>query len=451
MKSETVDTVYKATFRCIRGCPGKHELTEIVYNCRKCGGLLEVVHDIAALKTKLAGEWRRIFDERYKSHEWPFGSCVWGKKELVCPGIDDNNIVSHSEGGSDLFWAELLGHKWGLDNLWVKQLGNSHSGSFKDIGMTVLVSMVKHMRSKGKNIPAVACASTGDTSAALASYCASAGIPAIVFLPQDQISRTQLMQPLAHGAITIAINSDFDGCMKIVREITARRNIYLANSMNSLRIEGQKTIAMELLQQFGWKVPDLVVVPGGNLGNVTSIGKGLLLMKQLGLIDRLPRLCCAQAQAANPLYRSYIAGYSGFTPEPARPTLATAIRIGDPVSYPKAVEVLRQMNGIVEQATEQELAETAAEADRTGLYTCPHTAVALTAVKKLKDRGEIKSGATVVVISTATGLKFTEFKTAYLDPNGSINVGGLATPIHELPAETDTVENFVLHQLDKAG
>ena len=173
--------------------------------------------------------------------------------------------------------------------------------------MTVLVSMVKQMRSEGKDIPAVACASTGDTSASLAAYCATAAIPAIVFLPKNKVSSAQLVQPLAHGAITLAIDTDFDGCMAIVREITSRNNIYLANSMNSLRIEGQKTISFELCQQFDWEVPDLIVIPGGNLGNVSALGQGFLLMRDVGLIDRLPRIVCAQAEHANPLYTSYTA------------------------------------------------------------------------------------------------------------------------------------------------
>ena len=261
---------------------------------------------------------------------WPYGSGVWGKKEFVCPDVLDENIVSTCEGGSNLFWAEQLGYKWGLKDLWIKQCGNSHSGSFKDLGMTVLVSMVKQMRHEGKNVPAVACASTGDTSASLAAYCATAGIPAIVFLPKNKVSSAQLVQPLAHGAITLAIDTDFDGCMEIVKQITSRNNIYLANSMNSLRIEGQKTISFELCQQFDWAVPDLIVIPGGNLGNVSALGQGFLQMKAVGLIDRLPRIVCAQAENANPLYQSYLQGFDAFEPVAAKPTLASAIQIGHP-------------------------------------------------------------------------------------------------------------------------
>ncbi|MCA9485021.1 MAG: pyridoxal-phosphate dependent enzyme, partial [Nitrospina sp.] len=175
--------VFQAWFQCINGCSGKYDLTEVIYKCPDCGNLLEVVHDIEALKTKSADEWKSLFQERYRKNDWPYGSSVWGKKEMVCPVVDNENIVSTYEGASNLFWAERLGRQLGLEDLWVKQCGMAHTGSFKDLGMTVLVSMVKQMRAEGKNIRAVACASTGDTSAALAAYCAVADIPAIVFLP----------------------------------------------------------------------------------------------------------------------------------------------------------------------------------------------------------------------------------------------------------------------------
>ena len=218
------------------------------------------------------------------------------------------------EGGSNLFWAERLGREIGIEDLWVKQCGNSHTGSFKDLGMTVLVSMVKQMLFEGTRIPAVACASTGDTSAALAAYCAAAGIQSVVFLPRDKISTAQLLQPLANGALVLSLETDFDGCMRLVQEICHEENIYLANSMNSLRVEGQKTISIELVQQFDWEVPDWVVIPGGNLGNVSALGKGFLEMEALGLIDRLPRIAVAQADRANPLYRSFEKNFDSFEP-----------------------------------------------------------------------------------------------------------------------------------------
>lgn len=191
-------------------------------------------------------------------------------QEWVLPDLSSNDIVSMFEGNSNLFWAERFGKETlGMDDLWVKQCGNSHTGSFKDLGMTVLVSQVNRIRKLNPgNVTAVGCASTGDTSAALSAYCAAAGIPSIVFLPADKISLAQLVQPIANGALVLSIDTDFDGCMRLIKQVTAETNIYLANSMNSLRLEGQKTAAIEILQQFDWEVPDWVVVPGGNLGNI---------------------------------------------------------------------------------------------------------------------------------------------------------------------------------------
>ena len=405
---------FKAWFQCINPeCESQYELTEIIYRCKKCGELLEVQHDMDLLKQRSSEKWKTLFESRYRRNEWPYGSAVWGKRELVCPNVENENIVSTYEGGTNLFWAERLGQQLGLDDLWVKQCGMAHTGSFKDLGMTVLVSMVKQMIASGKNIKAVACASTGDTSAALAAYCALAGIPAIVFLPKDKVSLAQLIQPITHGVLTISLDTDFDGCMKLVQEVCQKNDIYLANSMNSLRIEGQKTISFEIVQQFNWKVPDFVIVPGGNLGNVSAIGKGFQMFYELGLIDKLPRLVCAQAQQADPLYRSYIKGFKTFESVQAKKTLASAIQIGDPVSYKKAIRALQAFEGIVETATESELANAAGRANKTGLLCCPHTGVALAVLEKLINNGVIKKKDRVVVISTANGLKFTDFLFKY--------------------------------------
>ncbi|MDE0300215.1 MAG: threonine synthase [Candidatus Poribacteria bacterium] len=404
---------YDAWFECSSGCGEQHSLHEVIYRCERCGGLLEVKHDIESLKRRNPAAWIDLFERRYMGTEYPYGSGVWGKKEFVCPNVDDENIVSMFEGGTNLFWAERFGKKIGVSDLWIKQCGNSHTGSFKDLGMTVLISMVKQIVSNGSDIRAVLCASSGDTSAALAAYAAAAGIPAIILLPQAKVSPAQLIQPLANGAITISLKTDFDGCMEIVQKLTVRPDFYLANSINSLRIEGQKTISIEIVQQFDWEVPDWIIIPGGNLGNVTALGLGFLMMKDLGIINNLPRIVCAQSAKANPLYQSYLGGFNEFTPMTAQPTVANAIQIGNPVSANRAMNILKQFNGIVEQATEDELANAAARADRTGLFNCPHTGVALAALLKLVERKEIRSNERVVVISTANGLKFPDFKIRY--------------------------------------
>src|SRR5712692_235963 len=296
---------FRAWFGCASGCSGELPLNQVFFFCPKCAGLLDVQHDLAALRSRSAEEWKQLFDDRYRRTTYPYGSAVWGKKEMVCPAVENHNVVSTYEGGSNLFWAERLGKQIGLQDLWVKQCGNSHTGSFKDLGMTVLVSMVKQMIAEGTRIPAVACASTGDTSAALAAYCAAAGIPAVV------------------------------------------------------------------------------IVPGWNLGNITAIGRGFLLMRDLGMIDRLPRLVCAQAERANPLYRSFLTGFTHYQPIQAQETLASAIQIGDPVSINRAIKVLKAFASIVEQANEEELADATALADRTGLFNCPHTGVAFAVLFKL--------------------------------------------------------------------
>ncbi len=424
-------------------------MNQIIYRCPDCDSLLEVTHDMDKLKKRSARKWNELFDERYRKNEWPYGSSVWGKKELVCPAVDNENIVSTYEGGTNLFWAERLGSQIGLEDLWIKQCGMAHTGSFKDLGMTVLVSMVKQMRSEGKNIRAVACASTGDTSAALAAYCAVADIPAIVFLPKNKVSLTQLIQPITHGVLTLSLDTDFDGCMKAVQALCSRDEIYLANSMNSLRIEGQKTISFELVHQLDGEVPEFVIVPGGNLGNVSALGKGFKIMYEIGLIDRLPRLVCAQAERANPLYQSYLKNFEEFHPVQAKKTLASAIQIGDPVSVNKAIRALKEFDGIVEQATENELANAVGRANRTGLLCCPHTGVALAAMEKLVAKGKIKSKDRVIVISTANGLKFTDFLYKY-------HAGELADvktefpfkPV-ELPADNDLIRKTIHEKLSE--
>ncbi len=412
---------YEAHFRCIAGCSGRHSLGEVIYRCPSCGGLLEVEHDDAALTARSPSAWMRLFEDRYHGTRWPYGSGVWGKKEWVQPHVEDKNVVSLLEGGTNLFWAERYGRQIGLDDLWIKQCGTSHTGSFKDLGMTVLVSSVKQMIADGKNIRAVACASTGDTSAALAAYGAAAGIPVAVLLPAAKITAAQLVQPLANGAIVCSLDTDFDGCMRAVQCLTEDTSIYLANSMNSLRVEGQKTISVEMVQQFDWEVPDWVLVPGGNLGNVSAIAKGFIQLRRLGLISRLPRMACCQAQQANPLYRAFQRARvakrelraTDFVPKPAETTLASAIQIGDPVSINKAILALNQTDGVVEQASEAELADAVGRADRTGMFNCPHTGVALACLEKLVASGDILPKHRVVVVSTAHGLKFTEFKTRY--------------------------------------
>jgi threonine synthase len=275
-----------------------------------------------------------------------------------------------------------------------------------------------------------------------------AGIPSVVILPRGKISTAQLVQPLANGALVLALDTDFDGCMTIVQELAAKEGVYLANSMNSLRLEGQKTVAFEIVQQLGWQVPDWIVIPGGNLGNVSALGAGFQMMIDLGIIDRRPRLCVAQAAHASPLHASYLREFAPLEPVAAKTTLASAIQIGNPVSFDKAVRALRAHDGVVEAASEAELADAAARADRFGLFADPHTGVALAALEKLIARGLVTSAHRAVVISTASGLKFADFKVGYHEAT----LADVPAPKHrntpiELPADYDAVRDAVRRAL----
>lgn len=438
---------YNAHFRCFRGCPGEYSVYEVMYTCPHCGGLLEVHHDVDALRDRSADEWKALFERRVGTSKWPYGSGVWGMREWVLPTLADENVVSMYEGNTNLFWAERLGRQIGVPDLWIKLCGNSHTGSFKDLGMTVLVSVVKQMMAGGSPVRAVAAASTGDTSAALAAYAAYAGIPSIIFLPSGKVSTAQLIQPVANGAHVLALDTDFDGCMRIVKEVTQDNSIYLANSMNSIRIEGQKTVGIEIARQFEWEVPDWIIIPVGNLGNISALYKGFKLMIDLGLTTKMPRLVAAQAGKANPFYQSYRNGFREKVSIGAQKTLASAIQIGDPVSYEKAVQAVVETNGIVEAVSEHELANAAARADLTGMYTCPHTGVALGALFKLAERGEIRPTDRVVVISTAHGLKFTGFKVGYHEGKLDEVESELANPPVYLPADAKVVKDAIARKL----
>jgi threonine synthase len=428
---------------CVRGCGQRYPVDTVRYRCEVCGGLLDVEHDLAALKRRSAQDWRATFETRLHSRTHPYQSGVWAKKEWVLPWVADENVVTLHEGNTPLLHARQFGEALDLPDVWVKLCGNSHTGSFKDLGMTVLVSAVKQMIAANTAVRAVACASTGDTSAALAAYGAAAGIPTMVFLPRGKISTAQLIQPIANGALVLALDTDFDGCMQIVQEVTADQSIYLANSMNSLRMEGQKTVGIEIIQQFDWQAPDWIVIPSGNLGNVSALGKGLLLMHELGLIDRLPRIACAQAERANPLFLSFKTNFETYHPVQAGKTFASAIQIGAPVSYERAVKTLRRFDGVVEQASEAEIADAAALADRSGLYCCPQTGVALAALARLVKQGVIRAQERVVVISTAHGLKFTDFKTGYHEKTLEEISARYANPPLELPADVASVKQAI--------
>lgn len=431
---------FSAWFRCFGDCGERYPLTEVILRCRRCGGLLDVEHDRDVWRSRDAATWRTLLDTRTMSARWPDPSGVWAQREWVLPELTSDDIVTLGEGRTPLVPMPRLGAELGTESLYIKQCGHNPTGSFKDLGMTALVSMVQALRRRGVSIPAIACASTGDTSAALAAYAARAGVPAIVFLPAGQLSDEQLTQPLSHFAITCALDTDFDGCMRLVAEFCTRRGVYLANSMNPLRIEGQKTLSVEICQQLGWQAPDWVVVPGGNLGHVTAIGKGFDLLRTIGIIDKLPRLCVAQAAAASPLYDAFKSDWQ-FTSVRAQPTQASAIRIGDPVNVHKAISLLRREGGVVERATEEEITEAWVLGDRHGLYVDPHTGVALSALRKLAQQSLVRPTDRVVVVSTAHGLKFGAMKRHHHQaPTADAASTRTRNPPLTLPAELAALE-----------
>jgi threonine synthase len=323
--------------------------------------------------------------------------------------------------------------------------GNSHTGSFKALGMTVLVSVVRQAVAKGLDVRAIACASTGDTSASLAAYGAAAGLPVAVLLPSGKVSTAQLVQPLANGALVLSLDTDFDGCMAIVQRLADSARLP-CNSMSALRLEGRRRWRSKSCNSSTGRFP-IGLCCRAKPGNAGALYAGFRMMKDLGIIERYPEFAWRQAAAANTLYRAWSQGKKEVTPVKAEPTLATAIQIGNPVSASRAMRALEAMNGVVEQASEEELAEAAARADRTGMYVCPHTAVALAVLEKLVARGVIDKKARTVVVSTASGLKFTEFKVRYHDRKLEGLRCAHANPPVNLPADYDkVVEAIEKHQ-----
>lgn len=381
--------------RCM-SCGAEYSPREIRYTC-DCGGLLDVEHDPASLRAQVSKE---LFDSRLGELAPPYASGVWRYRELILP-VDEARIVPRSrpEGNTNLYHSPRLSEWVGVENFYLKHEGENPTGSFKDRGMTVGVTQAKLLGCR-----AVACASTGNTSASLAAYGAMAGLAVIVFVPQGEIAFGKLAQALAYGARTLQVRGDFDDAMRLVRRACDELGIYLLNSLNPFRLEGQKSIVFEALQQLRWEVPDWVVLPAGNLGNTSAFGKALWELKELGLIERMPRLAAVQASGANPFYRSFVGGFERRERVEAY-TLATAIRIGDPVSYPRAVRALRWTDGLVTEVSDEEIMDAKAQVDAAGIGCEPASAAAVAGTKRLVEEGIIERGDTVVAILTGHLLK----------------------------------------------
>lgn len=371
-----------------------------------CGGLLDVAHNLAALD---GATLKRAFGRRRAARGGVLASGVWRYRELL--GAFPQPIT-RPEGNTPLYQHASLGRYTGCERLALKHEGENPTGSFKDRGMTVGVSQALKMRAR-----AVVCASTGNTSSSLAAYAALAGLPCIVFVPRGKISAGKLAQSLAYGAHVIQIEGDFDAALTTARHVCAQMGLYLLNSINPWRIEGQKSIVFELLQQRAWQPPNWIVLPGGNLGNTSAFGKALREALALGLIARTPRLAVIQAAGANPFYRAFSTGFRAFSPVSAQ-TVATAINIGNPANYPRARRAIAETQGVVAEVSDEEIMAAKAVIDRAGIGCEPASAAVVAGARKLAAAGIIARDADVVGVLTGHVLKDSAAVVSYYEERG---------------------------------
>lgn len=401
-----------------QACRARYAITEVIYNCPKCGGLLEAIYEGDRPEpAQLKKTWR----ERRMNNNPLDASGVWRYREFF-PFLDDNkHVVTLREGNTPVLNAPLAARYGGLARLAFKHQGFNPTGSFKDNGMTCGTAQAVRL---GKQ--RVACVSTGNTSASMAAYASAAGLQPIIFIPHGNISYGKLAQALEYGAKTLQVEANFDQILALIRVLAERLGIYLLNSINPFRIEGQKSIMVELMDQRDWVVPDWVVLPGGNLGNVSAFGKALREMKAWGMIDKLPRLAVIQAEGSAPFYDFMQAADGEFRPVGHPETLATAIKIGDPVSWPKALLEINTTGGLVEKVTEQEIADAKAQIGLCGIGCEPASAATLAGIRKLTSDGRMLRDADVVAVLTGNVLKDPDYiyryHTGQLDAPGGVRL-----------------------------
>ena len=385
-------------------CRARYSTRDVIYNCPRCGGLLEATAEPPALDPSAL---KQLWRNRRLSNQPLDQSGVWRYREII-PYFDDAaHVVTLREGNTPLLAGPRAAQYAGLDRLVFKHQGFNPTGSFKDNGMTCGASQARLL-----GMTRVACVSTGNTSASMAAYAAAAGLQPFIFIPHGNISYGKLAQALDYGAHTLQVEANFDQILALVRVLSEKLGIYLLNSINPFRIEGQKTIVYEMLDQRDWHPPDWIVLPGGNLGNVSAFGKGLREMHALGLIQKLPRLAVVQAEGASPFYEFMQHG-GAFTANPHPDTLATAIKIGDPVSWPKARFEIQQSRGVVESVTEQEIADAKAIIGRCGIGCEPASAATLAGLRKLVAAGTVRAGDDVVAVLTGNVLKDPDYVFRY--------------------------------------
>jgi len=435
--------------RCI-GCGRVSSEAAPDFRCTECANLLEVVYggadappgageSPASTPAALKALWR----ERKSSLLPADQSGVWRFREMLPILPDAADAVTLREGNTPIYSLPRCAHSAGIKTLLAKHQGMNPTGSFKDTGMTAALSVAKQ-----KGFRWVGCASTGNTSASMAAYAARAGMRALVLIPEGKIAWSKLAQSLDYGAQTCQLNTDFDGCVRVLDEVIARFPLYLLNSVNPYRLEGQKTAAIELLEQLDWRVPDHIVVPGGNMGNSSALGKALLEMRALGLIASVPRISIIQAAGANPLVRS-LREHGGNKLEPVHAeTRATAIRIGNPASWKKAIAVLRATAGACEEVGEDEIAIAKAEIGADGIGCEPASATTLAGLKKLVRSGFVGAGDSVVLVLTGHVLKDPEYT---LDFHRETKPGQAGEQLRKPPIVLDATGDAVIQMLDRVG
>ncbi|HEY4129476.1 MAG TPA: threonine synthase [Gemmatimonadaceae bacterium] len=426
-------TTLVGSIQVCAACGATYDELNAATECASCGGLLELMH---ASRTD-ASMLKEIFVARRSAMTGVDRSGVWRYRELVIPSIAPRDIVTHPEGNTPLVARPKIAQWSGIESLLIKHEGHNPTGSFKDRGMTVAMTHAKRTGAR-----AVACASTGNTSASLAAYASQAGLPALVFVPAGKVALGKLAQTMAYGAKTLLVRGNFDDCLALALKASATLNIQLLNSVNAFRLEGQKTIVLEMLEQLDWNAPDWIVLPAGNLGNTAAFGKALREAHAIGLIDRMPRVAAIQASGAAPFaasFRNDFAERIQVEPE----TIATAIRIGAPASWDRAVRTIRETNGVVTDVSDAEILEAKAVIDAAGVGCEPASAASVAGAAKLAREGVIRTGDRVVAVLTGHLLK---------DPGAVIayHQEMTPTPVHaNRPIEIDARVEDVARVLER--
>jgi threonine synthase len=437
-------------FRCI-ACGDLSEAASQDFRCAHCGDLLEITYPRWKEAEPDAEKLKAVWRQRRLSQSAVDLSGVWRFRDLLPELGDEANAITLREGNTPLYELPQCARITGVPRLFAKHQGMNPTASFKDAGMTVAATFARRA-----GFQWVACASTGNTSASMAAYAARGGMRSLVLVPEGKISWSKLSQALDYGAVTCQLRTDFDGCLRLLQELVLLAPVYQLNSINPFRLEGQKTLAIELLEQLDWLAPDHIIVPGGNLGNSSAIGKALLEMHELGLISRLPKLSVIQAEGANALVRTLRETGGKRLVSVQADTRATAIRIGNPASWKKAAHVLEATGGACEQVTEIEIAQAKAEIGAEGIGCEPASAVTLAGLKKLVKQGFVKREESIVLVLTGNLLKDPDYTIDFhrgelfkgtSDESASAALNSLRRP----PIVLDATLDAVMRTLDQAG